>query len=81
MTHLDVFDTVMTMKNQGLMVQTPEQYLDIFKCLRDVLTRVETGYYDLDQMKNSSDRDDEEEDVYDEDNYNYDQRGEEHHYD
>ena len=39
-THLDVYSTVTKMNSQGMMmmVETPEQYLDIFQGLKDVLT-------------------------------------------
>ena len=48
---LDVFSIVMTMRKQRMkMVQKPEQYLYIFKCLRDEIksaTAVEDYYYDV----------------------------------
>ena len=68
MTNLDVCNTVVKIQYQGVMVQTPEQYFDIFKGLRDevaeVATREEPGYYDLSARKDSSDGEDDEEDVY-----------------
>ena len=72
MEHLDVYDTVVKMKYQGVLVQTPEQYLDIFKCLRDEVTTIkEQGYYDLSARNYNSDREDD--DVYNEgqEEYNY----------
>ena len=78
MKHLDVYDTVVKMKYQGVLVQTPEQYFDIFKCLRDeVTTRKEQGYYDLSARNYNSDR--EEDNVYYEgqNDYSYDQGGDE----
>ena len=47
--NLDVYSTVMEMRSQRMkMVETPQQYLDIFKCLRDEVTSREVdGYYDL----------------------------------
>ena len=77
-THLDVCDTVIKMNSQGVMIETPEQYLDIFKCLRDEVTTMELpqGYYDLSPRNYSLDEG--EEYTYDQrgEDYNYDQRGE-----
>ena len=48
---LDVFSTVLRMREQRMtMVQKPEQYLYIFKCLRDEIrsaTAVGDYYYDV----------------------------------
>ena len=48
---LDVFNTVLRMREQRMtMVQKPEQYLYIFKCLRDEIrsaTAVGDYYYDV----------------------------------
>ena len=48
---LDVFSTVLKMRDQRMkMVQKPEQYLYIFKCLRDEIRRamaVGDYYYDV----------------------------------
>ena len=83
MTHLDVYDTVIKMNSQGVMIETPEQYLDIFKSLRDEVTTTELpqGYYDLSPRNYSLDE--EEEYTYDQrgEDYNYDQRGVEYNYD
>ena len=82
-THLDVCDTVIKMNSQGVMIETPEQYLDIFKCLRDEVTTMELpqGYYDLSPRNYSFDEG--EEYIYDQrgEDYNYDERGVEYNYD
>ena len=48
---IDVFSTVLAMREQRMkMVQKPEQYLYIFKCLRDEIRRamaVGDYYYDV----------------------------------
>ena len=52
--HLDVYSTVTQMNSQGMtmLVETADQYLDIFQRLKDELTSREMppGYFDLDQM-------------------------------
>ena len=53
--HLDVYSTVTKMNSQGMsmLVETPEQYLDIFQCLKDEVctNKLPPGYYDLDLIK------------------------------
>ena len=47
---LDVFSTVLGLREQRMkMVQKPEQYVYIFKCLRDEIRsqEAEGDYYDL----------------------------------
>ena len=47
---LDVFSTVLSMREQRMkMVQKPQQYVYIFKCLRDEIRSQEADgeYYDL----------------------------------
>ena len=47
---LDVFSTVLKMREQRMkMVQKPQQYVYIFKCLRDEIRsqEAEGDYYDL----------------------------------
>ena len=47
---LDVFSTVLKMREQRMkMVQKPEQYLYIYKCLRDEIRSKEAPgeYYDI----------------------------------
>ena len=52
---LDVYSTVTKMNSQGMsmLVETPEQYLDIFQCLKDEIctNKLPPGYYDLDLIK------------------------------
>ena len=52
--HLDVYSTVTQMNSQGMtmLVETADQYLDIFQRLKDELTsrKLPPGYFDLDQM-------------------------------
>ena len=46
--HLDVYSTVMEMREQRMkMVQRPEQYVYIFKCLRDEVKSIEGDYYEV----------------------------------
>ena len=69
---LDVYSTVTKMNSQAgmMMVETSEQYLDIFQCLKDeVTTREAHGYIDLDLEKASFD-DGEDDGKYDEAIYN-----------
>ena len=52
-----MYSTVTKMNSQAgtMMVETPEQYLDIFQCLKDeVTTREVRGYIDLDMGKYNS---------------------------
>ena len=46
--HLDVFGTVNEMRAQRIkMVQKPEQYVYIFKCLRDEIRINQGNYYEV----------------------------------
>ena len=46
--YLDVYDTVLQMRYQRRkMVQKQEQYLYLYRCLRDEVTAEEGGYYQL----------------------------------
>ena len=46
--HLDVFETVNAMRAQRIkMVQKPEQYVYIFKCLRDEIRINQGNYYEV----------------------------------
>ena len=59
----------MKMNSQAgtMMVETPEQYLDIFQCLKDeVTTREVRGYIDLDLVKYSNDDGGDDEVIYNE---------------
>ena len=91
-----MYSTVTKMNSQGMsmLVETPEQYLDIFQCLKDeVTTREVRGYIDLDLGQSSIDTIDSQggdEVIYNEvleyDNYvkrdySYDQEGEYSNYD
>ena len=80
----------MKMNSQAgmMMVETPEQYLDIFQCLKDeVTTREVRGYIDLDDLgKSSIDSEGGDEVIYDKrggDAYydSFDQGGEYNNYD
>ena len=72
-----------------MMVETPEQYLDIFQCLKDEVTTREvrwSGYIDLDLGKSSIDSEGGDEVIYDKrggDAYydSFDQGGEYNNYD
>ena len=84
-----MYSTVMKMNSQAgtMMVKTPEQYLDIFQCLKDeVTTREVRGYIDLDLVKSSIDSEGGDEVIYDKrggDAYydSFDQGGEYNNYD
>ena len=59
----------MKMNSQAgtMMIETPEQYLDIFQCLKDeVTTREVRGYIDLDLVKYSNDDGGDDEVIYNE---------------
>ena len=87
----DVCSTVTKMNSQAgtMMVETPEQYLDIFQCLKDEVTTREvrwSGYIDLDLVKSSIDSEGGDEVIYDKrggDAYcdSFDQGGEYNNYD
>ena len=68
-----------------MIVETPEQYLDIFQCLKDeVTTREVRGYIDLDMGQSSVDSQGSNEVNYDKRGdayYSYDQGGEYNNYD
>ena len=45
---LDVYSTVLEMRGQRMkMVQKPQQYVYIFKCLRDEIKSEEGDYYEM----------------------------------
>ena len=77
-----MYSTVTKMNSQTgtMMVETPEQYLDIFQCLKDeVTTREVRGYIDLDMGQSSNDSQGGDEVNYDNRGdayYSYDQGGE-----
>ena len=76
---LDVYSTVTNMNSQSgmMMVETCEQYLDIFQCLKDeVTTREVRGYIDL-EVQYSTDSEGDDDIIYNDgqNEYNYDTRG------
>ena len=82
MTNLDVFSTVSKMNSQGMMmVETREQYMEIFQSLKDEVTcREPPGYIDLSTEKLSFDYGGDDEFIYnegeEEDNYDNYEGGE-----